>query len=242
MAALLLAGGCASNSYRVNIDSITKPQAGQAQSYTLRSKDPRLGDENLRYHEAAELVKTALSGKGLYEAPSEDKADMIVELDYGLDTPRAHTELVRTPIYAQVGGGVRYDTVTVPDGKGNQVMRNVAVYDPPRTELVGYGEVPQQVMIYEKHLSITARENKAASEGRPPSELWSVRVSAEDESKDLRKYLPIMASATIDYIGKDSVSEKSVKVRGDSPGVEFVRRGMPESTTLAVQAKTNSKG
>jgi hypothetical protein len=153
---------------------------------------------------------------------------MIVELDYGMETPRTKVERVSVPVYAQVGGGVRYDSIPVTDTRGIRSMRTVAVYEPPRSELIGYEEVPRQITVYEKYLKITARENKAASEGRPPAELWSVQASAEDESKDLRKYLPIMASATIDYIGQDTSNQKVVKVRADGPGVEFVRKGMSE--------------
>ena len=219
--------GCATSSrYDVKVDAISKPTPVATQSYKLKSKDPRLGEENLRYREAAEYVRTALSSKGLYEAPSEDKADMIVELDYGMDAPRAKAERVSVPVYAQVGGGVRYESVPVTDSRGNTSYRTVAVYEPPRSELVAYDNVIRQVNIYEKYLKITARENKAASEGRPPAELWSIHASAEDESKDIRKYLPIMASATVDYIGQDSSSQKIVKVRADGPGVVFIRKGM----------------
>ena len=226
---MALAAGCSTSStYQVKVDAITKPAPSGAQSYKLKSKDPRLGEENLRYHEAADFVRTALSGKGLYEAPSEDRADMIVELDYGMEAPRSKIERVSTPVYAQVGGGVRYDSVPVTDGKGNTSYRTVAVYEPPRSELIGYDDMPRTVTIYEKYLKITARENKAASEGRPPNEIWSIHASAEDESKDLRKYLPIMASATVDYIGQDSSTQKVVKVRADGPGVDFIRKGMSD--------------
>ena len=219
--------GCATASrYDVKVDAISKPTPAATQSYKLKSKDPRLGEENLRYREAAEYVRTALSGKGLYEAPSEEKADMIVELDYGMDAPRAKAERVSVPVYAQVGGGVRYESVPVTDSRGNTSYRTVAVYEAPRSELVAYDNVIRQVNIYEKYLKITARENKAASEGRPPAEIWSIHASAEDESKDIRKYLPIMASATVDYIGQDSSSQKIVKVRADGPGVIFIRKGM----------------
>jgi hypothetical protein len=238
-AALLVVpfAGCATSStYKVKVDAITKPvPTANAVSYKLKSKDPKLGEENLRYREAAEFVRTALSGKGLYEAPNEETADMIVELDYGMDAPRSKVERVSTPVYAQIGGGVRYDSVPVVDSRGNTSFRTVAVYDPPRNELIGYDDVPRLVTIYEKYLKITARENKAASEGRPPAELWSIHASAEDESKDLRKYLPIMASATVDYIGQDSSSQKIVKVRADGPAVDFIRKkGMAESS-VAVQ-------
>lgn len=238
-----MGAGCATSTYEVKVDAITKPvAAGDGQSYRIKSKDPKLGEENLRYREAAEFVRTALSGKGLYEAPSEDKADMIVELDYGMDAARTKIERVSVPVYAQRGGGVRYDPVPVVDSRGNTSLRTVAVYEPPRNELVGYDDMPRQVTVYEKYLRLSARENKPASEGRPPSELWSVQVSAEDESKDLRKYLPMMASASIDYIGKDSSSQQVVKVREDSPGVEFIKRGMSsDTTTLAVKSTVAPK-
>ena len=230
---VFLAAGCATSTYEVKVDAISKPVAAEAQSYKIKSKNPALGEENLRYREAAEFVKTALSGKGLYEAPVAEKADMIVELDYGMESPRTKVERVSVPVYAQMGGGVRYDSVPVTDTKGNVSRRTVAVYEPPRTELVGYDDVPRNVTIYEKYLRVTARENKPASEGRPPSEIWSVHVSTEDESKDLRRYLPLMASATADFIGKDSSSEKVVKIRENGPGVMFIKKGMGEPASAS---------
>lgn len=223
----LLAAGCATQSrHEVKIDAIAKPVPGQQQSFTLKSKDPQLGEENLRYKEAADFVRTALSSKGLYEAPSADKADMVVELDYGMEKPRSKMERVSVPVYAQVGGSVRYESVPVTDSRGNTTHRTVAVYEPPRNELMGYDEQPRLVAVYEKYLKISARENKPASEGRPPAELWSIHASAEDESKDLRKYLPIMASATMDYIGADTSEQKVIKVKADGQDVDFIRRKM----------------
>lgn len=227
-------GGCqSSNSYAVKVDAVAKRDASAApvakaepQSYRVKSKNPAHGEENLRYLEAADYVKTALSGKGLYEAPSDEAADMIVELDYGIDAPRTKIERVSVPRYGQVGGGVRYEQVPVSDGRGNVSYRTVAVYQPPRTELLGYDEMPQRVTVYEKYLRVTARENKPAVEGRPPAQIWSVSTSTEDESKDIRKYLPIMASATAENIGKESGPQKVVKVRDDSQAVDFIRKGM----------------
>lgn len=238
---VLLATGCATSTYEVKVDAISKSRttaptgdpSGELQSYKIKSKNPAVGDENLRYKEAVDYVKTALSSKGLYEAPNQDRADMIVELDYGMDSPRTKMETVSVPVYAQTGGGVRYEQVEVTDPRGNKGFRTVAVYQPPRTELIGFDDVPRQVNVYEKYLRITARENKPASEGRPPSEVWSVNVSTEDESKDLRKYLPILASATADYIGKDSNNQRTVKIRDPSQITEFIRKGMNESPSAA---------
>lgn len=232
LALLGFAGGCATSTHEVRVDAISKPAPTDSQSYALKSKNPALGEENLRYKEAADFVRTALSGKGLYEAPNADAADMIVELDYGMDAARTKVERVSVPIYAQVGGGVRYETVPVTDARGNTSMRTVAIYDTPRSELVGYDEVPRQIAVYEKYLRISARENKPGNEGTPPAELWSVQASAEDESKDLRKYLPIMASATVEYIGRDSKQETIVKVNEKGEEVGFIRRGLPGAAAV----------
>lgn len=233
---LALAGCNHSSAYQVKVDAISKPVAPSQQSYALKSKDPRMGEENLRYKEAADFVRTALSGKGLYEAPNPEKADMVVELDYGMEAPRSKIERVSTPVYAQVGGGVRYEPVPVTDSRGNTSFRTVAVYDPPRNELVGYDDIPRQVTVYEKYLKITAREAKSSSEGKPPAELWSIHASAEDESKDIRKYLPIMASATVDYIGQDSSTQKTIRVRADGADVDFIRKKGMASTEPAAPA------
>ena len=233
--AMVFSTGCQNSTYQVKVDAIAKREAAaaaaEAQSFKIRSKNPALGDESLRYKEAADYVKTALSGKGLYEAPNSEAADMIVELDYGLEAPRTKLEMVSSPVYAQIGGGVRYEQVPVTDSRGITTRRTVAVYQPPRTELVGFDEVPRQVTIYEKYLRVTARENKPGAEGRPPMELWSVQTSTEDESKDLRKYLPIMASATADYIGKDTSKQKVVKIKDPSQAVDFIRKGMGDAPT-----------
>jgi hypothetical protein len=223
-------GGCATAGHKVKVDAIARETAKEAQSYVLKARNAPTDEEGLRHREATEFVRTALSGKGLYEAPVPERADMVIELDYGLEAPRSKVERVSVPIYAQVGGGVRYDPVPVRDARGNVSQRTVAVYEPPRTEVIGYDEVPRLITVYEKYLKITARENKAGNEGRPPAELWSIHASTEDESKDLRKYLPIIASATVDFVGQGSSQQTTVKVRADGPGVDFIRKGMGETT------------
>jgi len=90
----------------------------------VKSKNPAVG-ERISLQRSGGLVKTALSGKGMYEAGSEDKADMIVELDFGMEAPRTKMERVSVRFYAQVGGGVRYESVPVTDARGNTTVRTV---------------------------------------------------------------------------------------------------------------------
>ena len=222
----LILGGCTS-AYQVKVDAISKPGVVDAQSYRIRHKSgATTGEESLREREAANYIRTALSGKGLYEAPVPENADMVIEVDFGIEQPRTKMERNSMPIYAQVGGGIRYETVPVTSANGRTSMRTVAVHQPPRSELIGYQDVVVPVTTYEKYIALKARENRQLEEGRPPEELWSVRASSEDESDDLRKYLPVLASASISYIGSDSTNQKTVKVREGDPDVVFVKKGL----------------
>lgn len=222
----LLLSSCA-HTYEMKVAALSKPKATEAVSYKIRNQGSQADDVTLRQQEAEKFVKTALSGKGMYEAADAESADMIVDIDYGIEPPRVRYERSSRPVFAQVGGGVSYQTVIVgTDSKGNPIYQTISIYEPPRTEIIGYEEVVIPVVIYEKYLTIVARENKPGVEGKPSEDIWSVKVSNEDESKDLRKYLPVLASASIDYIGKNSDSQRTVKIREDDETVAFVKKGM----------------
>lgn len=228
---VLLAGGlflagCA-NSYEVKIDSLAKPKADPVVSYKIQNANPLVADDSLRYKEAAGFVRTALSGKGLYEAPEGTTPDLVVNLDYGLSPPEMRHETVSQPVYLTLPGQTRYQTVQVgTDKMGNPIFGTVAVTDPPHTELAGYRDEVVTTVVYEKYLHLSATENKPATEGRPPSEVWTINASSEGESHDLRKNLPVLVAASIDYIGKDTHGEKVIHLKDGSPDVAFVKKGM----------------
>ncbi|HWA09809.1 MAG TPA: hypothetical protein VG838_10195 [Opitutaceae bacterium] len=232
----VLLGGCATI-YDVKVDAISRPADAAAAakakepvketaSYRLKNKNPSTDEDNLRYKEATNYVKTALSGRGLYEAPANVTPDIIVELDYGVEAPSVRMEKTSVPVYVQTGGGVSYNPLSVPAANGAVLQRTVPVYDAPHTELVGYQEVMVPVAIYEKYLHISARENREVHEGQAPAEIWSVNTSYEDESKDIRKYLPLLASASMESIGTDTGSRKTIKLKESDQDVGFVKKGL----------------
>lgn len=231
-AALLLAGCGRTKTYTVQVDAISAPvEVGQpapsAQSYHIRTTNPKLDESSLRYKEVADYVRTALSGKGMYEAPSPDRADVVIDIDYGMDAPRIKFETVSNPVMAIVPGAVRQEMVPVRNQAGAIVgYRAIMVREPARQEFVGMQETVQPVVVYEKYLKVSARTNQEADEGRPPPEVWSVNVSAEDNSQELRKYMPILASATADYIGTNTKESKPIKINEEDEVVDFIKRGM----------------
>lgn len=224
--ATLLLAGCVTST-EVKVDSLAKPNAASAVSYQIRNKNPALEEDSLRYREAAGLVRTALSGRGLYEAPAGVKPDLIVDLDFGLGAPVSRRETVSEPVYMTVPGRLRTERVQVgTDAQGRPVYQTVTVQDPPSTEFAGYREYQITVTVYEKFLRLSARENKDAVEGRPPAEIWTIDVTSEGESRDLRKHLPILVAASIDFVGQDSKGQKVLRIKDTDKDVAFVKRGL----------------
>ncbi|MEY4939356.1 MAG: hypothetical protein RIQ93_1091 [Verrucomicrobiota bacterium] len=226
LAASAFFAGCGTT-YNVKVDSLAKPNAQEAVSYQIQNKNPMISDDSLRYKEAKDYVKTALSGRGLYEAPDKVKADIVVDLDYGIKPPESRRETVSEPVYITIPGQIRTERVQVgTDSNGRPIYQTVTVQDPPTTEFAGFREYQVTVTVYEKYLRLTARENAPAAEGKPPAEIWTVDVTSEGQSRDLRKNLPILVAASIDYIGKDTQGQKSIKIKDTDRDVGFVKKGM----------------
>jgi len=234
-AALGLFSGCTTSTYTVQVDAISQPkettaQAAPPQSYYIHSKNPRLDESSLRYKEVSDYVKTALSAKGMYEAPKPESADVVIDIDYGMDAPRVKFETLSSPI--MVMSPDKFETHTVrhlerqSDGTFREVFSEVQVLVPGTQEFAGMREEVTPLIVYEKYLKVSARENKETAEGKSPAEVWSVNVSAEDKSQELRKYIPILASATADYIGANTKEEKSVKIDEKDDAVKFIKKGM----------------
>jgi hypothetical protein len=183
-------------------------------------------ENDLRFKEAADYVKTALSSKGMYEAPEGVEADMNIEIDFGMEEPRITYHTMSEPVYVTKAGATRTIMVAVRDKEGRVRMVPQVVHDPPTHELVGFADRVVTVTVYEKYMRITARETPDESGDRPPRELWSVYISNEDESDDLREYVPLMVSASMDSINQNSSQQTEVVLKKDDERVVFVNQGM----------------
>lgn len=208
---LLVLAGCETTStHQVKVEAtMSPPPAGQEpKSFWIKSRQADPHVESLRYHEAVGHIKTALSGRGLYEAPNEAAADMVIELDYGVAPKRT-----RMAVEDSRRSAAR------PDGAGADAA----------TPVERRGEVLIDVGIFRKHLTLEARQNRtgtAAADPQAPEFLWRVKVENESEEKDLRKFVPILASATIDYIAHETGGTREIVVDENGRDVAFVKRGL----------------
>lgn len=220
----LLLGGCAS-SYEVRVSSTAQPHASGSTSYRMIAANGE-DEDTLRHQEVARNVRTALAGKGLHEVVAGKDAALTISLEYGVGPPVSRPELVSEPIYVYVPGRYRYERVQAgTDRNGNPVYQMVAVQEPARTEFAGYSEYWITVTTYEKYLRLKAVENHAAPSGQPPAEVWNVEITSNGESQDIRKALPILAAASIDYIGKDTKGPKKVRLKDTDQSLSAVKKG-----------------
>ena len=224
--AALFFSGCATT-HEIKVDSLAKPDAENAISYEIKNRNPLVADDSLRYKEAAGFVKTALSGKGMYEAPPNTKPDIVVDLDYGVGPPQMRKETVSEPVYITIPGQIRTERVQVgTDSQGRPIYQTITVQDPPTTEFAGFREYIVTKVVYEKYLKMSARENKEPVEGRPPQEVWTIDVTSEGESRDIRRNMPVLVAASIEYIGKDTQGQKTIRIKDTHSDIAFIKKGM----------------
>jgi len=225
----VLFAACSTTTYEMQVDAISNPNPTnpEADSYILIPRDPSVDTSDLRYKETVEWIKTALSAKGMYEALDPLEADMVIEVEYGMEPPRQEIRVVEIPQYQTIRGPGTWTTRTIVDADGNTRTIRVLIPGPITTELVGYSQEARTVVINEKYMVLTAKENKLTETGDAPAqEIWSVTVKNEDESSDLREYLPVMAASAADYIGSDTEDSTTIKLKSDDEVVAFIKRGI----------------
>ena len=228
VAILGLAGltGCGST-YRFKVDAIKNPEVAEAkQSYQIVSGSPEMDAEDLRFKEAERYVKTALSAKGMYEAPPGTQPEMLVEVDFGMEEPRTETRTFQEPVYVTVELPPDVQQVAVRNPKTGEVKIVSVLVRRSEQRYVGTREQIATVTVYEKYIRITAREAQSSEGDRPPREIWSVYVKNEDQNDDLRQYVPLMVSAAMDSLNEGGSAAKEVVLNDNDERVAFVKKGM----------------
>ena len=162
----------------VQYNSVMDQPLEKGQSFRIVGKPGQAPDSDLYFGEGVRFVTAALEARGLHTAPTANRADIVVELQFGMLAVRS-----------------------APGSTG--------------------GSTAQQ----EKHVSLIARENTATSASdTPPRTLWSIRLSAIDESDDLRLYLALLVAASIDQLGVESFGPRTTYIGENDRAIEFVRK------------------
>ncbi len=203
-ACALLLAGCA-RVYDVKVDAMRNPEVHPGHSYRITVKDHGREVGDAKQQRAAALVRKALAGHGMYEAEDPADAEVSVEVDYAVGAQR--TVAQSTPVD---------DQYYIFDRYGGRI--------PSRPVLTS--EVTVQT-VYEKKLTIVARENVPPEDGRerPPRELWRVEVRVDDAKDSVDEVLPVLVGAALDHIGTDSAQARSKRISDKDEPVNFVKGG-----------------
>lgn len=220
MGGLSVLSGCA-NSYRFNVDAVNNQAVEMGTgSYRISCASPEMDEHDIRFKEAAGYVKTALSSKGMYEAPLGVEPEMTVEVDFGIEGP---IEVVE---YRTLSGMPVAATIDSRSKRSTAMGHNEPVAPVLITE-IEHVQVPVVVTYYDKFLRITAREDQHVVEGdAAPRTAWSLVVANRDSNSDIREYLPLLVSAGMDAIGSESEQNKSVVLTAQDERVLFVKNGL----------------
>ena len=194
----MFAGGCASTT-SVKIDAAANPAAADGFGYTISARDPGRSSDT-RYSGVIAHVHNALASRGMFEAPDPDRADVVIEVDYGEHPPQTKVTTVSQPVVVQPSAMGGYPGTYPGSYPGSYSSGNIdPVTGLPRSQVV---MVPTQRITYttEKYIRIRATENpKLKRRGDPPpQQVWAVEATLEDESTNFESALPAMIDAAIE--------------------------------------------
>lgn len=201
LAATLLVG--CKTIHSVKVDAINNPARPLGTSYRLEMHDPSGSQPDDVAREARQVVTEALAARGMFEAPPNAEADMVISAEYGVGP--GQMKIVYKPSESSIIG------VTTM-GRGS-----------PKPILV----FEKYIKITAREPAATPAPRPAGGRNPGPprgEELWSLTVSVEDEKKDLGPYLTVLASTSVDYIGANSGAELHVPVDASTAAGQLRQR------------------
>jgi hypothetical protein len=218
---LPLLSGCTS-AYNFRVDALASPAAASLdnKTYVFRSGDPSIAADDLRFMETTMMVERALAERGYRRAAKEADATLLIFVEARMSGPLAATETWSDPVYLRSAGysHVVRTPVYGADGKVTSYVSS-RVYIPPQTEFAGYVNRQRQITVFEKGLYLSARLRK--EDGAAGSELWTLSVITQDQSSDLRGYLPYLLAAAHPYIGQRTEGQVIVSIKDNESNRRF---------------------
>ena len=113
LAGILVLAGCATN-YMVEVDALKSSNVEEPyESFHIVSADPEIDREVPQFEAVSKYLKAALSGKGMYEAPDGETADLIIEVSFGIGDPEIEFEEISVPADGYPGMYVLTEVVPI---------------------------------------------------------------------------------------------------------------------------------
>lgn len=232
----IVLSGCASMSnsfstldrYVTEIDSYGNDSNLILKKYILfPDTDAGIKKNDLQYIEFANYVKKILKSNGYTEAISDDSANVIIYIKYGISDPSSYQVTRSVPHYGQTGvssinttsrttgssygsasGSVTtYGSTTYGSASRNSSgssTTNTTTRVTPTYGITGYSQQSHIQTEYTRHLSLTAYDLNYYKLNNEELMIWNTNITSTGSSGDLRKIFPILIIAGSPYIGKST--------------------------------------
>lgn len=238
----LLLAGC-SHAYRMQVDAEARRGSTAPVSYVVHEAglansaaehppgwtrfETALDEEmDVDQATAVKYVRTALSAKGMYEAPKAEAADMDVTYAYEIRQQRRLIEWDEPVFQPQTRPRAEERSVGAVDSTGNPitVMVKGTVDLPPSAPSMDSIHHAAEEVVYVKELHLIATERKPAPD--TPARVWDISISYEDKDPSMEKAMPLLAAAGCDRIGTNTNGPVVVKLHDKDEVVAFIKRGL----------------
>ncbi len=208
--ALLTMAGCSTASaprHTVRITSAVDPSAKTGYAYTLAQASAGRTQSDAFHTEVTQRVRTALAQRGMYEAVSTAKADIVISFDYGEYPPQTQVTTVTEPVFVNSGmmGGMGGIGDPLASGSSSLRSRGGLPSSQPSVVMV---ETLRVTQTSEKYFRIEARENSTGK-----TRAWTVDATIEDEGTPISDCIPAMVDAVIEYIGYKTPQPEKIVIR-----------------------------
>ncbi len=177
--------------YKVDVDSISTADYYGERVLILSGMD-KIEENDMVFQEFKNVVSLALIQSGFQIVTTQDLADQIVYLSYGIG--EAQIKELTTPVYGTI-------TQNSPNPSHISIMT---------TGVTGYKT--ESYSEYPKFINLKAYEASEIREVENYMLLWLISISNNDESNDLHSAFPLMIASAQPYIGKNTDKMITVEI------------------------------
>lgn len=216
------------------IDSISSNNITPKKTYCLFPGNEDTTADNLQYMEFSEFIHEALTHNGYKYVSDINKADTAVYLAYGVGAPKTNIYTKTTPIYGVTGvsSSTTYGSISA---SGN--ISATTTYS-PTYGITGAITSTGTYSTYFKYLIVDAYDVDRSGGGNKLRQLFKTTVSYSNISDDLRRYFPIMAIASIPYIGTDTKAKIKISFGENELGMYLSKKNLQFSDNVVIDTRS----
>ncbi|MGD9159091.1 MAG: hypothetical protein PVG39_11840 [Desulfobacteraceae bacterium] len=229
---LILLSGCSTLSnigtskLHVAVDSLTTSNATLKKHYFLLPGNVGVTEADLQFQEYAGYLKRVLEEKGYIYTGSEEDADLVIYLSYGIGDPEVYQYAYSEPDWGYTGYLYpRTHVVTETTDSGEKKYRSYTTYV-PMYGITGYNTYIGSRTAYNRFAVIAAYDHEAFKKEKKEVQLWKTTITSSGTSDDLRRIFPVLMAASIPYLATDTGHKVYVRLSETDNAVIKVK-GIP---------------